>query len=300
LRIVTVVKPTEHSVVAATNRPVTRSQIVADLRALGIVSGDTVLVHSSLSKMGWVVGGAQAVIEALLEAVGAVGPVGAVEAVGAVGSSGTLMMPTHSSHWTEPADWQNPPLPHEWLADVYASIPAFDPALTPATHMGAVVNCFRHVPGVIRSNHPWASFAAVGKHAEFLTSDHRLDSGMGEFSPVARAYDVDAKVLLLGVGHGNNSSLHLCEHRSEWKGKVLQRQGAAIFVDGVRQWVVYEHVAADETDFETLGDDFDATNQTVVGNVGYAVSKLMDQRALVDFGAAWMGYHRPASLETSE
>jgi aminoglycoside 3-N-acetyltransferase len=274
-------KPTEHSVVAATKRPVTRTKIVADLRALGVVAGDTLIVHSSLSKMGWVVGGAQAVVEALLET---------------IGSKGTLMMPTHSSHWTEPADWQNPPLPHEWLADVYASIPAFDPALTPATYMGAIVNCFRHVPGVIRSNHPWASFAAVGKHAEFLTGDHRLDSGMGEFSPVARAYDVDAKVLLIGVGHGNNSSLHLCEHRTDWAGKTVERQGAAISVDGNRQWVAYEHLAADETDFETLGEDFDATNQTVVGNVGYAVSKLMDQRALVDFGMAWMGYNRPASL----
>jgi aminoglycoside 3-N-acetyltransferase len=276
------VKPTEHTVVAATTkRPVTRASIVADLHTLGVAVGDTLLVHSSLSQMGWVVGGAQAVVEALLETVGPVG---------------TLVMPTHSSHWTEPADWQNPPLPPEWLADVYESIPAFDPALTPATHMGAIVNCFRHAPGVIRSNHPWASFAAAGTHAEYLTSDHRLESGMGEFSPVARAYDVDARVLLLGVGHGNNSSLHLCEHRAEWTGKELERQGAAILVDGVRQWVVYQHVAADETDFEALGSDFDATNQTVVGKVGYAVSKLMDQRALVDFGTAWMGYNRPGSL----
>jgi aminoglycoside 3-N-acetyltransferase len=278
-------RPTEHCVIAATKRPITRTQIVADLHSLGVAAGDTLLVHSSLSKMGWVVGGAQAVVEALLEA---------------VGSNGTIMMPTHSSHWTEPADWQNPPLPHDWLADVYASIPAFDPALTPATHMGAIVECFRHVPGVIRSNHPWASFAAVGKHADFLTSDHRLDSGMGEFSPVARAYDVDAKVLLIGVGHGNNSSLHLCEHRAEWAGKALQRQGAAILVDGVRQWVAYEHIAADETDFEQLGSDFDATDQTAVGTIGYAVSTLMNQRALVDFGAAWMGYHRPGSLRASE
>jgi aminoglycoside 3-N-acetyltransferase len=278
-------KPTEHTVVAMTKRPITRASIVRDLQALGVAAGDTLVVHSSLSKMGWVVGGAQAAVEALLEA---------------VGSNGTLLMPTHSSSWTEPADWQNPTLPHEWLADVYAALPAFDPALTPATHMGAIVNCFRHVPGAIRSNHPWASFAAVGKHAEFLTADHRLDCGMGEYSPVGRAYELDAKVLLLGVGHGNNSSLHLCEHRAEWVGKALERQGAAILVDGVRQWVVYEHLATDETDFETLGDDFDATGQTSVGNVGYAVSKLMDQRALVDFGAAWMGYNRPGSLHAVE
>jgi aminoglycoside 3-N-acetyltransferase len=272
---------TEHAVIAGTIRPFTRSSVGQDLARLGVAEGDTLIVHSSLSKLGWVVGGAQAVVEALLDA---------------VGPDGTLIMPTHSSHWTEPAHWQNPPLNPEWFADVYAALPAFDPAITPTTHMGAIVECFRHVPGLRRSNHPAASFAAVGKHTDFIVDDHRLESWMGEHSPMARAYDLDAKVLLLGVGHGNNSSLHLAEHRAEWKGKKTERQGAAILVDGVRQWVVYEMLSADESDFVAVGADFDATGQTELGKVGHGDALLMSQRALVDFATAWMGYNRPRSL----
>lgn len=273
--------PTEHSVIASTSRPFTRLSVGDDLARLGVEAGDTLIVHSSLSKLGWVVGGAQAVVEALLDA---------------VGPNGTLIMPTHSSHWTEPANWQNPPVNPEWFADVYAALPAFDPAITPTTMMGAIVECFRHVPGVRRSNHPAASFAAFGKHTDVIVDDHRLESWMGEHSPIGRAYDLDAKVLLLGVGHGNNSSLHLAEHRADWKGKKMERQGAAILVDGLRQWVVYEMHTADESDFDAVGADFDATGQTEVGKVGHGEAKLMSQRALVDFAAAWMEYNRPGSL----
>lgn len=59
---------TESDIIAATTSPITRRSMLADLRELGIVAGDTLIVHSSLSAIGWVVGGAQAVVEVLLEA----------------------------------------------------------------------------------------------------------------------------------------------------------------------------------------------------------------------------------------
>jgi aminoglycoside 3-N-acetyltransferase len=274
-------RTTEHQVVTRTSRPATKHSLLQDLVALGLEAGDTVIVHSSLSKLGWVVGGAQTVVESLCAL---------------ITSEGTIIMPTHSSNWTEPAQWSNPPLPQEWLPEIYAALPAFDPAITPTTAMGAVVECFRHVPGVARSNHPWASFAAWGRHTNEVTQDHRLEEGMGEHSPLARAYDLDARVLLLGVDHGNNSSLHLCEHRAEWVGKRREIQGAAIMVDGTRSWVHYEHLAPDSDDFVLLGDDFDATGQTNSGTVGVGPAKLMDVRPLVDFGTEWMQHNRPGSL----
>ncbi len=270
----------EHTVVTTTRQPATVTSLISDLELLGIRGGDVIIVHSSLSSLGWVIGGAQAVVEALLEV---------------VGESGTIVMPTHSSHLTEPAHWENPSVPEAWWPEIYAAIPAFDTDLTPTTKMGAIVECFRHVPGIVRSNHPWASFAATGPEAAFITADHRLEEGMGEHSPLGKLYKLDAKVLLLGVGHANNSSLHLCEHRANWLGRRQEQQGSAIMVDGQRTWVTYEHLVTDSDDFDQIGVAFDPGRSTI-GSVGSGPAKAMNQRQLVDFGVTWMNTYRPGSL----
>ena len=137
----------EERAIAAVSEPVTRRSLASDLAAVGLASGMTVLVHSSLSSLGWVAGGAQAVVEALLDA---------------VGTEGTLVMPTHASGLSEPSYWQHPPVPESWWQVIREETPPFDPHVTPTRKMGAIVECFRHYPGVRRSAHPQVSFAAVG------------------------------------------------------------------------------------------------------------------------------------------
>jgi len=68
-------------------------------------------------------------------------------------------------------------------------------------------------PGAYRSSHPQFSFAAVGSAAQQLTADQRLSDACGEGSPLARLYEPDGRVLVLGVGHDNNTPLHLAEYR---------------------------------------------------------------------------------------
>ncbi|MET7425286.1 AAC(3) family N-acetyltransferase [Dactylosporangium sp. NPDC005555] len=263
----------EHDAVARAAVPGTVRGMVAQLATLGLPVGATVIVHTSLSRLGWVAGGAQAVVAALLEA---------------IGPDGTLVMPTHSRQLTEPSDWGNPPVPQSWWSAIRAETPAFDPRLTPTSFMGAVVECFRHFPGVLRSDHPTVSFAAHGPDAERITAGHTLDDGLGEGSPLARLYEADAWVLLLGVGHDNNTSLHLSEYRAAPPGRHL-RQGSPILVDGERRWVEYTELADDTSLFEPLGKDFAAiTGQERVGPVGSGTARLMRQRALVDFGAMWL------------
>src|ERR1700757_4146836 len=79
--------------------PATSRSIIEDLVSLGIRRGNVLLIHSSLSALGWVCGGAPAVIYALLDTLGA---------------TGTLAMPTHSTHLTDPATWTSPPVPDSW------------------------------------------------------------------------------------------------------------------------------------------------------------------------------------------
>jgi len=268
----------EEDQIKRTEAPITVTSLVRDLRALGIMPGDTVLAHSSLSVIGWVVGGAHAVVLGLEEA---------------VGPEGTLVMPSHSNGLTDPASWVNPPVPASWFETIREEMPAFDPEVTPARGMGAVVDCFRSQPGVLRSNQPRDSFCARGRNAEIIVSGHSLAFGLGESSPLARLYDLDAKVLLLGVGHESNTSLHLAEYRAEWPGKKLIAQGAPVMVDGERRWERFQDVDLDSDDFEALGADFERDTDSVrLGRVGLATARLMEQRTAIDYAVTWIPGHR--------
>ncbi len=158
----------DQNAIETTARPATASSLAADLRSLGLDSGMTVMVHSSLSNLGYVSGGAHAVVMALRQV---------------LGDTGTLVMPTHSSDLTDPGSWSNPPVPESWWDEIRSEMPAYDPLLTPTRLMGAIVECFRHVSGVVRSEHPTVSAAAVGPNAEFIVSNHELAHGLGESSP---------------------------------------------------------------------------------------------------------------------
>ena len=106
----------ERSIKASTG-PVTRAQLADDLGRLGVRPGSALLVHTSLSALGWVCGGAQTVVEALLDA---------------LGPDGTLVVPTHTNGNSDPAQWQAPPVPESWWQVIRDETPAFDPAITPS------------------------------------------------------------------------------------------------------------------------------------------------------------------------
>ncbi len=255
--------------------PVTRDGLAVDLSALGVTEGSTLLVHSSLSSLGWVAGGAQAVVLALFDV---------------LGPAGTLVVPTHSGHLSDPAAWQHPPVPVAWWPVIRESMPAYDPLLTPTRSMGVVPDTVRRVPGAVRSDHPAYSFCAVGPRAGEVTSGHSLPYGLGEGSPLARCYDLGADVLLLGVGHANNTSLHLAEARSGAAGTVTR--GAPVLVDGARRWVTFPDVDIDTDDFEAVGAAALAEGLERTGPVGHGTGRLLAQPALVDFATGWFRVHR--------
>lgn len=267
----------EAAVIAATVRPVTIASLVAGLGELGLVVGDIAIVHSSLSALGWVAGGPQTVVEALLRA---------------VGEAGTIVMPTQSGQLSDPERWSNPPVPVDWIGILREETPAYDARLTPTRAMGAVVECFRNHEGTRRSAHPTVSVAANGPLADEIVGLHPLTPGLGDSSPLGRLYELDAKVLLLGVGHANNTSLHLAEHRADWPGKTTRREGAPVLTGGVRQWVTYEDLELDEGDFDEIGAAFASTGREGTGRVGQGVGRICAQRAIVDFAVEWIKQHR--------
>jgi aminoglycoside 3-N-acetyltransferase len=258
--------------------PHTVRSLSAHLRALGLAVGDMVLLHSSRSRVGFVAGGRQAIVQALLDV---------------VGEQGTLVVPTHTSDNTDPANWQHPPVPESWWPVIREQSPGFDPARTPASRwMGILPETIRTWPGAVRSNHPQVSFAALGAQAEAVTRGHRRDDALGDSSPLGAVYRLDGKVLMLGVGYDTNTSLHL----AEWRQPDPPRQvtGSSVLeADGSSRWVTWTDVAENEDDFEAIGADFEAaTDEVRIGPVGNATARLMSQRALVDNATRWMAEHR--------
>lgn len=269
---------TEQAAINSVLEPATIASLTTDLRALGVHKGMTLMVHSSLSKLGYVVSGAHSVILAL-------------EA--AIGESGTLVMPTHSTELSDPGHWHSPPVPREWWGTIRQNMPAFDVNLTTTRSMGVIPETFRKQTGTLRSLHPKLSFAARGPQAEFITANHALRPSLGEQSPLARIYDLEGWVLLLGVGHGNNTSLHLAEARAKLPRQQTMCEGSPMLVNGARQWVEYEDIDWDEGDFERLGEDLARETQIeTVGRVAGAAARLMPQRALVNFGMQWLERNR--------
>jgi aminoglycoside 3-N-acetyltransferase len=250
----------------------TRASLAADLAAIGVAPGMTLMVHSSLSRIGFVPGGAGTVIHALLDA---------------LGPRGNLLMPTLTGQLTDPAGWTAPAVPEAWHDLIRTEMPAFDPARTPTRNMGAIPELFRTWPGVRRSAHPLYSCAACGPDAEALTASHPLAWSRGPDSPLGGIYARDGWVLLIGVGYDRNSSLHLGET------KALHRRVRSVRMPVAREggvvWEAHADVAADGGElFPRIGADFDAFGAVAIGTIGAAESRLMRQRALVDFAAAWI------------
>lgn len=154
--------------------------IVVALRRLGIRPGDVVIVHSSLSRLGFVTGGAGAVVMALQEAVGA---------------GGTLGAPTF---WTvDPNSVDEGTL--------------FD-AVQGKSQMGIISERIRQLPGAVRSLHPTHSATFVGPHAHYLTAEHHKDEApAGPRSPYRKLAAMEGKILLLGVSLEYLTSFHTIE-----------------------------------------------------------------------------------------
>jgi aminoglycoside 3-N-acetyltransferase len=260
----------EADVIARTHIPGTRESIARDLRALGLAPGMVVLAHSSLSALGWVCGGPVAVVQALQEV---------------LTPDGTLVMPTQTGEYSDPANWQQPPVPERWVQVIRDTMPAFDPRITPTRGMGRIVETFRTWPGVVRSSHPHVSFAAWGRHARHIVEHHQLEYALGEGSPLAHIYDLDGSVILLGVGYDSNTSFHLAQYRAP--GMIEVQEGAPILEHGRRVWKTYTDIEMDTAEFSAIGEAFEREGQVRRGTVGAGEVRLFRQRPAVDFAADW-------------
>ena len=265
---------------AGSGSAIGQAEIRSDLARLAMPARSPVLVHSSLREVGPPTGGPAAVAGALRDVLGPRAAI-VVPAFTARNSTTTREFRRRTARMT----------PEQREAEEAKIVP-FDLRTTPAQDVGAFAEYIRSQPAAVRSAHPQTSFAALGPDAVDVTRDHALESHLGEWSPLARLYDRDAQVLLLGVGHANNTSLHLAEAKGTFA-KKRYANGSPVVVDGRRAWVTYEGDDTDDGDFEALGDAFAETGAQTEGPAGNGTARLMSQRAVVDFAVTWMNANRP-------
>jgi aminoglycoside 3-N-acetyltransferase len=261
----------EETIIRKTPEPRTRISLFRDLKALKIDEGDTLIVHVSLSRIGWINGGPVALIQALMDAVTPLG---------------TLVMPAQSGDLSEPSFWQHPPVPEPWIEEIRSTMPAYDPAITPTRGIGKVAEVFRTFPGVLRSAHPQLSFCAWGRHAKALTEDHALDFALGPTSPLGKLHHRNASVLLIGVDHSANTMLHLAEYLSGVRSVI--EQGAPVMFQGQRKWVTMKEISLDSDRFTELGKAYEANHFFKQGQVGSATAKKFESRPLIEFAIEWL------------
>ena len=247
-------------------RPRTESGLRRDLASIGVTPGMTLLVHSSLSAIGWVVGGAPTVVRALLHV---------------LGDRGTLVMPASTPHCADPATWSNPRVPEAKLAEMREHLPIFDLGTTP-TVRGAICESFRTWPGTLRSNHPVESVCARGAAASNITREHPLAFSEGPGSPFEKLYDLECHVLLLGVGFNRCTALHFAESLLDKRRVKTMR--FPVLENGQRVWKEVPNVGDDnDTHFPAIGSEYASEGGVRQGAIGDARSLLFAMRGLVDF-----------------
>ncbi len=257
---------------------VTLSRMTQDLQRLGLGPGQVIMLHASVKAVGWVVGGPDMVLQALLDL---------------LTDTGTLMMVVS---W-EDSPYELSSWPQEKQDAYLKECPPFDPATSRANRQFSILTEYlRTRPGACRSGHPDGSFAVIGSLARWLTQDHPLYYGYGPGSPLAKLCEAGGKILMLGAPLDSITLLHYAEHLADVPNKRIVHYRMPVLRGGRRVWIDIEEYDTNtgivdwqgEDYFALIGRDYLASGKGASGKVGAAQSYLFDAVDLVRFGKDWM------------
>ena len=247
-------------------KPVTKDDLIHKFSQLGIKRGDTLLVHASLSSLGYVVGGAEALYLALREV---------------IGIEGTIVVPSQTVEISDPASWKYPPVPDEWHAVIRDAMPAYSKELSYSKAMGAFSQCIGILPNSIRSNYPMYSFTAIGEKAIEIIGQDSFDFPFGDESPLGRLYSIGAKILMIGTDFETNTSLHLAENRLNRD--VIHEKSKILTKDG-EKWISFKNIELDiYDDYLEIQNRFMEQHLLAHTTINEGTVSLFDMKECVDF-----------------
>lgn len=223
--------------------------LVKGFRNVGLEHRDHILVHSSLSSLGWVEDGPNAVIDALIET---------------VGNDGTVMFPTLTGC---PNDSRTNP-------------PVYDARYTRAW-TGAIPQASIKKDNAIRSLHPTHSVTAFGNLAKWFTDTHEcVKTPCGYGSPYDKLADIGGKIVLIGVGQSVNTSFHHAEELARVPYVLLDEPVDITIInmsgDEVKMHNTYLHRWGPKRDYDNLENQMIELGICRIGLVGNAEVRVMD------------------------
>ena len=246
--------------------PITKEFLIHKFSQLGIKEGDTLLVHTSLSSLGYLVGGSEALFLALRDV---------------IGEQGTIVVPSQTVEISDPASWQYPPVPEEWHDVIRDAMPAYSKELSYSKAMGAFSQLIGILPESIRSNHAMYSFTAIGEKAIEIIGQDSFDFPFGDESPLGRLYSIGAKILMIGTDFETNTSLHLAESRLNRE--VIQERSKILTKDG-EKWISFKNIELDlYDDYLEIQNRFMENYLVAHTTINESTVYLFDMKECVDF-----------------
>ena len=223
-------------------KAVTKKDIIKGLKRLGLEAGDSVMVHSSLSSFGRVAGGADSVIDALLET---------------VGGQGTVIVPTFGCD-----------------SDVFDADKC-------ETGLGIIPRTMWKRKQAVRSRHPLASVAAIGAKAKWLVENHeKARIAHGKNTPYTRLTEIGGKILLLGADQDRSTSLHTVEELAKLA-YLRPDRGKYIDADGKVRAGMWRYFPGPHRDFIGLQAWMESSGLVSKTLIGSCVAQLMPFETLM-------------------
>ena len=249
---------------------VTLSECVTRFSEAGIAPGDTIVVHGSLKAVGWISGGANTIVDALLQV---------------IGPQGTLIVAAQATENLDPGLLDQPIDPR--LAKVLRQAqPPFRGKATHLPSMGALTTAVQLDERSKISDHPTCAVLALGKQSKWITADHILSPAFGPGSPYVKAVELKAKAVLIGVDYSVLSALHTVQVQT----KVLPWCIHSSVVGPLEapHRIAYLDLAYTTTDFNLIGQAFESAHPMTPRRLGNAVLRVLELSELLGFAKTWI------------
>jgi aminoglycoside 3-N-acetyltransferase len=249
----------------------TEDSLVEDLTEFGLSEGMHLIVHASMPAIGPIDGGAAALLRAFRRV---------------LGDTGTLLVPTFTPEFYDPAESEDRPDSEDGIERLRAGVGVFDPRTTPASREAAGVFAeeVRRQPDAYRSDHPVASFAAIGALAEPLTAHVPFHYPLGSESPIARLHANKGWTVLIGAGPEDNVALHLAEI---WANAPYIHRSARVKT-GLNEWTAMLGSMGCTDGFARIGPILRQARIAHSGKVGSAAALRMRIQETVSMAVAML------------